>query len=188
MKPNIEISASDFLIESLERILKPGMEATKLYSDCSVRTLDDIPRAAERAGCEISYVDLPEKISGFAQVIEGQSHIVVNRAKPPMHSNFTIAHEFGHHVLHSNPSHGADQGRLLTDSETEFEANLFSATLVTAVTNQKEQDEMLRYNPEIRSTLAISVFGTLLAILMALTIWICSHLFRTRDSALIQTT
>jgi Zn-dependent peptidase ImmA (M78 family) len=188
MKPNVEISASDFLIESLERILKPCMEATKLYLDCSVQTLDDIPRAAERAGCKISYIDLPEKISGFAQEIDGQPHIVVNRAKPSMHSDFTVAHELGHHVLHSNPSHGADRDHLLTDGETEFEANLFGTTLVTAVTTQKQQDEMLRYNPEIRSTLAICVFGTLLTILVALAIWICSHLFRTRDSALIETT
>jgi Zn-dependent peptidase ImmA (M78 family) len=188
MKPNVEISASDFLIESLERIWKPGMEATKLYSDCSLRTLDDIPRAVERAGCEIFYIDLPEKISGFTQVIEGQPHIVVNRAKPSMHSNFTVAHELGHHVLHSNPLHSADQGHLLSDSETEFEANLFGATMVMTVATQEEQDDMVRYNPEIRFTLAVSIFGTLLTILVALAIWICSHLFRTRDLASIETT
>jgi Zn-dependent peptidase ImmA (M78 family) len=188
MKPNIEISAFDFLIESFERIWKPGMEATKLYSDGSIRTLDDIPRAAVRAGCKISQIELPEKISGFAQVIEGQPYIVVNRAKPVMHSNFTIAHELGHHVLHSNPLRNADQANLLTDGETEFEANLFGATLIAAVTTQKEQDDMVRYNPEIRSALAVSIFGTLLTILMALAIWICSYLSRTRDLALTETT
>jgi hypothetical protein len=77
---------------------------------------------------------------------------------------------------------------LLSDCETEFEANLFGATLVTAVTTQKEQDEMFKYNPEIRSALAVSVFGTLLTILVALAIWICSHLFRTQDLASIKTT
>jgi Zn-dependent peptidase ImmA (M78 family) len=186
MKPDAEISSFDFLVESLERILKPGMEAVKLQSNSGIRSLDDIPRAAEGAGCEISYVDLPEKISGFAQVIDGQPHIVVNRAKPSKHSEFTIAHELGHHVLHSNPSQDGDQANCLTASHVEFEANLFGATLVTAVTTEEERKDMVRHNPEIHSALAVSVFGMLLAILMALTIWICS-LFRTPDVVLIET-
>jgi len=187
MKQDVEISGFDFLVESLGRICMPGMEAIKLRSNCDIRSLDDIPRAAEGAGCEISYVDLPEKISGFAQVIDGQPHIAVNRAKPSKHSKFTIVHEWGHHVLHFNPSQGRDQANCLTASDADFEANLFGATLVTAVTTQEEREEMVRHNPEIRSTLAVSVFGMVLAILMALAIWIWS-LFRTRDAALIETT
>lgn len=184
MKPDVEISGFDFLVESLERIWKPGLEAVKLQSNSDIRSLDDIPRAAEGAGCEISYVDLPEKISGFAQVIDGQPHIVVNRAKPSKHSEFTIAHELGHHVLHSNTSQEAS---CLTASNVEFEANLFGATLVTAVTTEEERKDMVRHNPEIHSALAVSVFGMVLAILMALAIWICS-LFRTRNAVLIETT
>jgi Zn-dependent peptidase ImmA (M78 family) len=187
MKPDVEISGFDFLVESLERIWKPGMEAVKLQSKSDIRSLDDIPRAAERAGCEISYVDLPEKISGFAQVIDGQPHIVVNRAKPLEHSEFTIAHELGHHVLHSNPLQDGDQANCLTASNVEFEANLFGATLVTAVTTDEERQDMVRHNPEIHSTLAVSAFGMMLAILMALAFWICS-LFRTRDAVSIETT
>jgi hypothetical protein len=90
MKPDIEISGFDFLVESLGRICMPGMEAMKLRSNCDIRSLADIPRAAEGAGCEISYVDLPEKISGFAQVIDGQPYIVVNRAKPSKHTTHRI--------------------------------------------------------------------------------------------------
>lgn len=187
MKPDIEISGFDFLVESLGRICMPGMEAMKLRSNCEIRSLADIPRAAEGAGCEISYVDLPEKISGFAQVIDGQPYIVVNRAKPSKHSEFTIAHELGHHLLHSNPSQDTEQANCLTASNVEFEANLFGATLVTAVTTEEERKEMVRHNPEIHSTLAVSAFGMMLAILMALAIWICS-LFRTRDAVSIETT
>jgi Zn-dependent peptidase ImmA (M78 family) len=186
MKQDVEISGFDFLVESLGRICMPGMEAIKLRSNCDIRSLDDIPRAAEGAGCEISYVDLPEKISGFAQVIDGQPHIVVNRAKPSKHSEFTIAHELGHYVLHSNLSQDG-HASCLTASNVEFEANLFGATLVTAVTTEEERKDMVRHNPEIHLTLAVSVFGMVLAILMALAIWICS-LSRTRDSALIETT
>jgi len=187
MKQDVEISGFDFLVESLGRICMPGMEAIKLRSNCDIRSLDDIPRAAEGAGCEISYVDLPEKISGFAQVIDGQPHIVVNRAKPSKHSDFTIAHELGHHVLHSNPSQDGDQANCLTARNAEFEANLFGATLVTAVTTDEERQDMVRHNPEIHSTLAVSAFGVVLAILMALAIWICS-VSRTRDTVLKERT
>ena len=187
MKPDVELSGFDFLVESLGRICAPGMEALKLQSNCDIRSLADIPRAAEGAGCEITYADLPEKISGFAQVIDGQPHIVVNRAKPLKHSEFTIAHELGHHVLHSNPSQDGDRPNCLTAGNAEFEANLFGATLVTAVTTEVERKEMVKHNPEIHSTLAISAFGMVLAILMALAIWICS-LFRTRGADLIETT
>jgi Zn-dependent peptidase ImmA (M78 family) len=186
VKPDVEISGFDFLTESLQRLWKPGMEAVKLQLNGDVRSLDDIPSAAEGAGCEISYVDLPEKISGFAQVIDGQPHIVVNRAKPSKHSEFTIAHELGHHVLHSNPLQDGDQANCLTASNVEFEANLFGAALVTAVSTEEERKEMVRHNPEIQLTLAVSVFGMVLAILMALAIWI-SSVAQTRDAVLIET-
>jgi Zn-dependent peptidase ImmA (M78 family) len=187
MKPDVEISGFDFLVESLERIWKPGMEAVKLLSNSDIRSLDDIPRAAERAGCEITYVDLQEKISGFARVIDGQAYILVNRAKSSKHSEFTIAHEWGHHVLHFNLSQDGNQANSFIASNAEFEANLFGAMLVTAVTSEEERKEMIRHNPEIHSTLAVSAFGMVLVILMALAIWICS-LFRTRDAVLIETT
>jgi Zn-dependent peptidase ImmA (M78 family) len=185
MTTNVEVSSFDILVESLGMIWKPGVEAVMLQRDLNIQSAEDIPFAAERAGYEIVYVDLPEKISGFAQVIEGMPHIVVNRAKPPEHNKFTIAHEFGHYVLHLNALHEATRPN---HSNAEFEANLFGAMLVTTVTNPKEQDEMLRHNPEIVSTFAVSVFGTVLAILMAMVIWICSWLFRPRNSALIGTT
>jgi len=187
MTTNVEFSSFDILVESLGMIWKPGMEALILQRDLNIQSAEDIPFAAERAGCEISYVDLPEKISGFAEVIEGTHHIVVNRAKPPVHSKFTIAHEFGHHVLHFGTLHDADEANWPNDSNAEFEANLFGAMLVTTVTNPEEQDVMLRDNPEIVSTLAVSVFVTVLAILMVVVIWVWSYLFRPRNSALIGT-
>jgi hypothetical protein len=65
---------------------------------------------------------------------------------------------------------------------------LFAATLVTAVTTQQEQADLLRHNPEIGSTMAGYVLGTLLMIVMALVIWLCSLMFRTREAVLIETT
>ncbi len=187
MNPGAEISAFDIFVESLGVIWNPGAEALKLRQDFDIQSVDDIPLAAERAGCEISYVDLPVKISGFAQVIEGKPYIVVNRDKPSTHKKFTIAHELGHHVLHCNSTHGADSAGLIIDSTAEFEANMFASSLATAVTSEEEREEMFVHNPEMRSTLAISIFASFLVILTAFVIWLCSHLFSTRSSAMIET-
>lgn len=82
MKSDVEFSVFDILGQSLERLWKPGMEAIKLRLNHNVQTVEEIPFAAERAGYQIPYVDLPMRVSGFSQVIEGKPHIVVNRTKP----------------------------------------------------------------------------------------------------------
>ena len=76
------VSEFDIFAESSAMIMKPGMEAINLQRDLNIHSVEDIPFAAERAGYEISYVDLPVKVSGVALVIAEKPHIVVNRAKP----------------------------------------------------------------------------------------------------------
>jgi Zn-dependent peptidase ImmA (M78 family) len=139
-------------------------------------------------GCQISYVDLPTKVSGFARVIEGTPHIVVNRAKSSSHTTFTIAHELGHHQLHLNPTRNNDQVTQLPNTATEFEANTFATILVATTISGERQEQMLAHNPEMQSTAVVSLFATLVVILMAVVFWICSRLFCTPNSALIQTT
>jgi Zn-dependent peptidase ImmA (M78 family) len=187
IKPNVEFSVLDILGESLERLWNPGMEAIKLQLDHRIQTVEDIPVAAQKVGCHISYVSLPTKVSGFAHVIEGTPHIVVNRAKPLSHTRFTIAHELGHHQLHLTRSRNNDQAQP-PNNATEFEANMFASVLVSTTTSDEQQEQMLAHNPEIPSTLAVCMFATVLAILMALVIWFCANVFRTPDSAMIQTT
>ena len=188
MKPDGEISIIEILGESLGTLWKPGMEAIKLRLDHNIQAVEDIPVAAQRAGCEISYVDLPTKVSGFAQVIEGTPHIVVNRAKPSSHTTFTIAHELAHLQLHLNLSRNKDQAAQPPNNASEFEANMFATMLVATTTSGEQQEEILAHNPEMRSSVAVSVFATALAILMAVVIWFCFRLFPTLDSAVISTT
>ena len=187
MKPHVKISTFDVVVESLETIWNPGTEALKLQHDLDVRCVEDIPSAAERAGCEICYVDLPNNVSGFSLVVAGKPHIVVNRAKPSKHSKFTIAHELGHHVLHLNPSHDADQTGPLTNNMAEFQANMFASTLVVSVTNQQDHEEMLRQNPELRATAAVSIFVTFATIFGSLIAWVCSRLFQKQICTTIET-
>ncbi len=139
MKSDVEFSVFDILGQSLERLWKPGMEAIKLRLNHNVQTVEEIPFAAERAGYQIPYVDLPMRVSGFSQVIEGKPHILVNRTKPPSHTTFTIAHELAHHQLQLNPSRNNDQAAQPLNTATEFEANMFASVLVATTTSDSSK-------------------------------------------------
>lgn len=57
---------------------------------------------AERLGdVEIVYVrDVDDEVSGAIYYQDGRLKIVINANKPRVRQNFTLAHEFGHYVLH----------------------------------------------------------------------------------------
>jgi Zn-dependent peptidase ImmA (M78 family) len=188
MTPDVEFSIWDILGESLGFIWKPGMEAIQLRMDQNIRAVEDIPIAAQKVGCQISYVSLPTKVSGFAQVIEGTPHIVVNRTKSSSHTTFTIAHELGHCRLHLPSSPNYEQTVQSTNPATEFEANVFATMLVATTASGEQQEQMLAHNPEMQSSAVVALIATFFAILMAVVIWFCSRLFCSPDSALIQTT
>jgi len=168
MRSDAKPSTFDLFLEILGMIWNPGTEAFKVKQDFGVQSVEDIPLAAERAGFEICPVDLPAKVSGFAQVIAGKPHIVVNRAKPPQHRNYTIAHELGHHVLHLDPSHGSELLGFMTNGLKEYQANMFATMLVVWTTEDQEQEEMRRQNPELHLTAFAALLLTLVAVVVAL--------------------
>jgi hypothetical protein len=188
MNPNVEISIFEVVVEALGTVFGPGIEGMQAQRDLRIRSIDGIPLAVTRAGYEISYVDLPVNVSGFAQVIDDERHIAVNREKPLSHRVVTIAHELGHHRLHLNSSGSAGLASPLSNSATEFEANMFAAMFVAPLTSGRQQEELLAQNPEIRSTLIVPVIATLMAILVALVIWIWSYLDRRLGPKLLATT
>ena len=188
MNPDVEISIFDVLVESFGTVFGPGIEGMQAQRDLNIQSIDGIPLAVTRAGYEISYVDLPVNVSGFAQVIDNERHIAVNREKPLSHRVVTIAHELGHHRLHLNPSGKAVLASSQSNGATEYEANMFAAMFVAPLTSGRQQEELLAQNPEIRSTLIVPVIATLMAILVALVIWIWSYLDRRLGPKLLATT
>ena len=175
MRSDTEPSSFDLFVETLGVIWNPGAEAFKLKQDFGVQSVEDIPLAAERAGFEICPVDLPAKVSGFAQVIAGKPHIVVNRAKTLQHRNYTIAHELGHHVLHLAPSHGSELLSFMTSGLKEYQANMFATMLVVWTNKDEEQEEIRRQNPELYLTVLGALFLTLAIIVIALLFYISSR-------------
>lgn len=81
MKPGSKISSWDIILQSLGPIWMPGAKALQLQRNLGVQSLEDTAAAARTMGCEVCYVDLPNGVSGFAQVIEDKPHIVLNRAE-----------------------------------------------------------------------------------------------------------
>ena len=169
MKSTDGASGVDLVLEALEMIWQPGMEAMRLHKELNVRSLGDTVGAAERAGCEVCYVDLPETVSGFATVIEGQPIIAVNRAKPRRDIPYTVSHELGHQVLHLSPTRHPDPAWIpLGQDVKEFQAMIFASMWVLKAPDSDEKKQLLEQNPEsnmvtwaIFVSLAVIVFAVL---------------------------
>ena len=106
-----------------------------------VQSLADVAPALERAGYEICRVDLPQKVSGFATLVEGQPYIALNRTKSAEHLQYTVGHELGHHVLHLGTSRNPKTG-LLSEGLTDFR-HIFATLWILLLANDKERQEVL---------------------------------------------
>ena len=89
---------------------------------------------------------------------------------------YTVAHELGHQVLHLNAEGQASQLVPLTKELVEFQAHMFAATMVFGVTNDKDREDVLRQNPESRLFPALSIFMTVVVLLVALFVYLWSRL------------
>jgi hypothetical protein len=158
----------EIICRCLNVIWGPGAQAWELQKSLGVRSLHETGPAAERAGYEVCYVDLPESISGFADVIEGKPHVVLNRAKSRSHQHYTLLHELAHHVLHLNSPDTPDQRTAGDLGAQELEAHMFSAVWVMLLAKGDQRNDLLRDNPELRLMLVGSLLLTALSILTAL--------------------
>jgi Zn-dependent peptidase ImmA (M78 family) len=180
MKPGKEISGWEMVIKGLGHIWGPGAEALQLQKDLGVESLEETTAAARRAGYEVCYADLPDSVDGFAEIIEGKPHIVLNRAKSQQNLLYTLPHELGHHVLHLNPSREPDQLELSIKDNAELEAHMFATGWVMFLANDKQRWDVLNENPEPRIVLTMSVFVSLLMILAGLFLHLWSRPTKTK--------
>lgn len=156
----------EVMLEGLEMIWAPGAEAVKVQQAWDMRSLADMPAALERAGYEVCRVDLPDRVSGFAQVIEGKPHIVLNRTKSAEHLQYTMSHELGHHVLHLDDSR--NHPVLPSADLMEFQAHQFATLWILYLANDKEREDVLRQNPEWLMVCFISLLMTAGAVVIPL--------------------
>jgi hypothetical protein len=149
MKMGINVSRLGIGLECLLRIWEPaGLQGeARLGSPLTGRN------ALGRAGYEVSNVDLPESVSGFAEIIADRPHIVLNRAKSQEELQCTLLHELGHHILHLKPVRAYDPLGFPGTDEAELEADLFAAAWLFFLRNNRQRNAVLLRNPEISKIL-----------------------------------
>lgn len=117
---------------------KVEREVSKILRTFDVQTPPvDIVKIARESGVNVVFANFHashSNISGFYDFEE--STIFVNSDEYPLRQTFTIAHEFGHKVLHADWAKSAEYKVLLRDSSLqsndvrEKEANSFAANLL----------------------------------------------------------
>jgi hypothetical protein len=175
------ISRVDGVLDILGILWNPGVEALRVQKELKVQSLGDTVAAAERAGYDVCYANLPDSVSGFATVIAGKPHIVLNRAKPRHHMYYTVSHELGHHVLqHLNPAQSPIPSAFVpTEALQEYQAHMFAAMWVFfAPDSNREREAVERENPEQTMVVAVAIFGSLAVIVFTILDHIASLLFR----------
>ena len=112
-----------------------------LLSDLSASDVPPIPLEpmVRSRGITLRKAKLDEDVSGLLVRTGGSATIGVNAAHPSLRQRFTIAHEFGHFLLHEGIIEHVDhryrvnyrdqQSALARDVE-EIEANYFAASLL----------------------------------------------------------
>jgi hypothetical protein len=166
------------VLECLEIIWAPGAEALKSRQALGEPSLAGMPAALERAGYEVCYADLPERVSGFAAVIDGKPHIVLNRAKSSQHSQCTLLHELAHHILHLRAETHLRPGISL-DGIEEFQAHQFAVAWILLLGNDRERQTLLIQNPELAGVALASLIFTAGVLLIPLLLHIRSLFVRT---------
>jgi IrrE N-terminal-like domain len=176
-----DVSLLGMVAESLATIWNPSVEALKVHLAMNVKSVGDLIACAEQAGFEVNEVDLPDSVGGFAQMIDGTPHIVVNRRKSARHREFTLAHEWGHHRLHVNPTSDASRFIPQTPEMMEFEANLFASSFIVWRTPASERDDLFKRNPEFGHSMMMPVLMSAAAVFAGLMVHICSVISESRN-------
>ena len=98
-----------------------------------IEPIANLVTVVEEAGLRVVGVDLPEDdVDGaFLFVPEYESAVaLINRTKSPMRQHFTLAHQYGHLVLHRNRAEFGERDIFLANSVKERQANAFAAAFL----------------------------------------------------------
>lgn len=143
-------------------------KAADLLRHCNIHDFNDVPvnlgNIAEKLDIKIFTQDFhDDKISGLLTLKGSQREIIVNEKHAHTRQRFTIAHEIGHYILHSQANDQVFLDAALYHRKTdqdeaslliEIEANKFAAELlmpapmVKAAIEEQEQINWFMYGDE----------------------------------------
>ena len=118
---------------NIREIANIANKAEDLLKAAKIKNMFPVPleRIAEHCKYEIKKFTpnkKTEKISGA--LFRNENLILVNGGDSYLRQRFTIAHEFGHHTLHSNDPDFIDHRKVDITDGKEAEANEFAASLL----------------------------------------------------------
>jgi hypothetical protein len=166
-------SSLEILFQCLSKLWEPAGEAFHVQNELGILSLEETRPALECAGYEISHVDLPERVSGFAEIIADKPHIILNRQQSPQNLQYTVPHELGHHILHLSSAPKHDPLGFPGVGDKELEADLFATSWLMVLGNDKQRNEALPQNPESSRALVIYLLLTLVLVFAT----VMMHLF-----------
>ena len=95
----------------------------------------DIKAIAKAEGFKLYNQKLPQDVSGMIEKTKSQKNIYINSGHAPTRQRFSLAHELGHHFLHTIDGEHKDNATLFrkeneTTPEIDKEANRFASELL----------------------------------------------------------
>jgi len=126
-----------------KRKSSPAVHARNLLETLDIRTVPvPLEKVGEHFGAKIRFAPLDEELSGIIFIRDGVPIIGINAIHHPNRQRFTLAHEFGHLVLHKHlitsmvhvdkklPYFMRDAKSASGTDKIEIEANQFAAELL----------------------------------------------------------
>jgi Zn-dependent peptidase ImmA (M78 family)/DNA-binding XRE family transcriptional regulator len=116
-------------LEQIETIAEHERHRLQL----GIEPIADLATVVEESGLRVVGADLSEHdVDGaFLFVPEYESAVaLINRAKPSLHQRFTLAHEYGHLLLHRNRAEIWERNIFYADMPEELQANAFAAAFL----------------------------------------------------------
>ncbi|MGQ9658142.1 MAG: helix-turn-helix domain-containing protein [Fimbriimonadales bacterium] len=106
--------------------------------------ITDIVHALERAGLRVGGISLGNSSFDGALLFHPDwgAFVLVNRDKPPMRVRFTLAHEYGHYLMHSDRSVYIDTDTKQESNSLEAEANAFAGAFLLPKTGLRRALEL----------------------------------------------
>lgn len=119
-------------------LMQIGYDPTNYSTDRKGGCEIDVEAIARKLNINVVRDELPDSISGVFVVKDKKLALCVNSSHSPTRKRFTIAHEIGHYLLHSNETLHFDKNpteneiffRSDVSSLAEVEANHFAAELL----------------------------------------------------------
>jgi Zn-dependent peptidase ImmA (M78 family)/transcriptional regulator with XRE-family HTH domain len=98
-----------------------------------IEPIADLVTVVEEAGLRVVGADLPEDdVDGAVLFVSEYEAVValINRAKPSLRQRFTLAHEYGHLLLHRNRAEIWERDLFRANTPEERQANAFAAAFL----------------------------------------------------------